>query len=199
MKILLSIFIILMPLLSRENPFFPADSIEAMPITSNKVMSYPSLKRVAISLPDQARVLEDITISYKNLDGSIEKKSIQVNRAVDWHIPIFISQSYGATKEKERQKINFEFINFTINKNEILINTKNSLIRNFLLVSPHRIVLDFKHEANFLSYEKVLKKIPFTKLRIGNHDGYYRVVISLDGRYRYETDTTSYGYRIRVL
>jgi hypothetical protein len=191
---------------ARENPFFPDESIESMPITSNQIDTYPLLKRAAISLPDQARVLEEITISYKNLDGSIEKKSIQVNRSVDWHIPLFISQSYSTNDEKimaaspsKAQNVDFKFIDFQISEKTVQIKTDDKLVRNFLLVSPHRIVLDFEREANFLSYEKSLTNQPFTQLRMGNHDGYYRVVISLDGRYRYELESTHTGYVIRIL
>ena len=207
MRVILFIALTYIALIARENPFFPTESMDSMPITSNQITKYSPLKRVAISLPDYARVLKKITISYKNLDGSIEKKSIEVERYVDWHIPLFVSQSYNVTDKTEksiskvedkRQHIDFKFINFTIAKKEILIHTKDKLIRNFLLVNPHRIVLDFKREANFLSYEKILTTIPFKKLRMGNHDGYYRVVISLDGHYRYQTDTTNSGYRIQI-
>jgi hypothetical protein len=197
----------LIALYARENPFFPDESIESMPITSNQIQKYPLLNRAAISLPDQARVLEEITISYKNLDGSIEKKSIQVNRSVDWHIPLFISQSYATSDEKvmihsnpkTEQRVDFDFINFQVSEKTIQIKTDDKLRQNFLLVNPHRIVLDFEREANFLSYKKTLKTVPFTQLRLGNHDGYYRVVITLDGRYRYELESTHSGYRIQIL
>ncbi len=192
---------------ARDNPFFPTQSIDSMPITSNQIKKYPPLKRVAVSLPKHARVLEEITVSYKNLDGSIEKKSIQLNRSIDWHIPLFISQSYTSTgkienktssSKKKTRAIDFKFINFTINKKEITIYTKDKLIHNFLLVAPHRIVLDFRREANFLSYTKPLSIIPFKELRIGNHDGYYRVVIRLDGPYRYKTDVLDSSYKISI-
>jgi hypothetical protein len=178
-----------------------------MPITSNQIAKYQPLDRVAISLPDYARVLEEVTISYKNLDGSIQKKSIQINRAVDWHIPLFISQSYMSSQEKKDKSIkkkstsrliDFKFIDFKISKKEILIRTKDSMIRKFLLVNPHRIVLDFRREANFLSYKKKLNTLPFTMLRMGNHDGYYRVVINLDGRYHYNIDSNNSGYKITI-
>lgn len=207
MRVILFIALTYIALIARENPFFPTESMDSMPITSNQITKYPPLKRIAISLPDHARVLKEITISYKNLDGSIEKKSIEIERYVDWHIPLFVSQSYSPTDKAEKsiskvedkkRRIDFKFINFTISKKEILVHTKDKLIRNFLLVNPHRIVLDFKREANFLSYEKILTTIPFKKLRMGNHDGYYRVVISLDGHYRYQTDTTNSGYRIQI-
>jgi hypothetical protein len=192
-------------LTARENPFFPTESIDSMPITSNQITKYQPLKRVALSLPNHARVLEEITVSYKNLDGSIEKKTIQVNRSIDWHIPLFVSQSYTIVDEtkstktkKKAKKINFKFIDFDISKNEMLVHTKDELIRNFLLINPHRIVLDFKREAHFLSYEKSLTTLPFKELRIGNHDGYYRVVISLDGHYQYEIDPLGSSYKIII-
>jgi len=207
LRVILFILLTYIALTARENPFFPTESIDSMPITSNQITKFPPLKRVAISLPDYARVLEEITVSYKNLDGSIEKKTIQVNRSIDWHIPLFVSQSYNTTDKiekatskvkREARRIDFKFINYTISKKEILIQTKDKLIRNFLLVNPHRIVLDFKREANFLSYEKTLTTVPFKELRMGNHDGYYRVVISLDGHYRYETNIIESGYKILI-
>jgi len=204
-KVMIWFFLIVMTLDARENPFFPDQSIESMPITSNHINTYPLLKRAAISLPDQARVLEEVTISYKTLDGSIEKKSLKVNRSVDWHIPLFISQSYASSDEDrvvskplKSQNVDFKFIDFQISDKTIQIKTDDKLIRNFLLVNPHRIVLDFEREANFLSYEKSLSTQPFTQLRIGNHDGYYRVVISLDGRYRYGLKSTHTGYAIEI-
>lgn len=205
MRVMIWFFLIVMTLDARENPFFPDQSIESMPITSNHINTYPLLKRAAISLPDQARVLEEVTISYKTLDGSIEKKSLKVNRSVDWHIPLFISQSYASSDEDrvvskplKSQNVRFKFIDFQISDKTIQIKTDDKLIRNFLLVNPHRIVLDFERDANFLSYGKSLSTQPFTQLRIGNHDGYYRVVISLDGRYRYGLESTHTGYAIRI-
>jgi hypothetical protein len=206
-RVVIFTFLILLQLSARENPFFPADNIETMPITSNKIDSYAPLKRVAVSFPDYARVLESVTISYKNLDGSIEKKDIKIGRSIDWHIPLFISQSYDSDSNRYEKssvdrgvdKVDFKFIDFQVSKNTMKIKTSDKLIRNFLMINPHRIVLDFKREANFLSYKRKLKTIPFIKLHIGNHDGYYRVVIYLDGKYRYETSSTAYGYIINVL
>lgn len=194
----------------RENPFFPADELGNIPVTSNKITSYPPLKRAAITLPDQARVLQEVTIKYKNLDGSVESKSIQVEHAVDWHIPLFISQSYSSDSEKKstvnttkksskkRETIPFNFIDLKFSELSVDAVTKDSLLRHFIMVNPHRIVLDFKRDANFLSYAKDVKTIPFKNVRIGNHDGYYRVVISLDGRYRYSVTPKENRYQITL-
>ncbi len=205
MRVILSIVLMLLTLHSRENPFFPTDSIDDMPITSNKIEKYPPLNRIALSFPDYARVLQEVSISYKNLDGTVEKRSIKVNRSVDWHIPLFISQSYMSSEKQIKvskkispREIDFKFIDFSISKKEITIKTEDKMKRHFLLINPHRIVLDFIRDADFLSYKKILKRVPFTLLRMGNHEGYYRVVIDLDGHYRYSIDSIQSGYKIRI-
>ncbi|MDP2894442.1 MAG: AMIN domain-containing protein, partial [Sulfurimonas sp.] len=38
----------------------------------------------------------------------------------------------------------------------------------------------------------------FKDVRIGNHDGYYRVVVELDGYYRYDFKKISNGYQIEL-
>ncbi len=77
------------------------------------------------------------------------------------------------------------FINFYYKNNELLVDTDDVLIRDFLLPSPHRIVLDFKKKAFFSTYKKRLNKKYFKSIVIGNHKGYYRVVLTLDGKYTY--------------
>ena len=94
-KILFYILTLAIILEARENPFFPADGEMDIPLTSNLSTKIPALKRATISLPPQARVIQKVTVEYKNLDGSIETKSVTINNAVDWHLPIFISQNYN--------------------------------------------------------------------------------------------------------
>lgn len=200
------LLLLLCHLQARENPFFPSENVDSSGITSNIITSYPPLERAAITLPDQARVLESVEVTYKNLDGSIDKKSIQVGQSIDWHLPLFISQSYGQAKSSTPQnavgdvqeKVSFDFVTIEAVTNVLTIKTGDKNLRNFMLVDPHRIVMDFEREANFLSFEKKLKTLPFTDVRIGNHDGYYRVVIALDGHYRFETEKIPSGYRITL-
>ena len=213
-RIFLGIFFLLINIEARENPFFPSEGEKDISYTSNDDRTIPKLKRATISLPPYARVIKKVTIEYKNLDGSIDKKSIELDNSVDWHLPIFISQSYTEQKiEKDESKkvvakkkqnsykkiAKIEYCEFYSLKKSLKILTKDKLLRNFLLVQPHRIVIDFKRDTNMKSY---LKKVPdsiFTKIRIGNHKGYYRVVIELDGYYRYKLKTLSNGYQITLI
>ena len=198
MKIFLLLLTLLLSSLARENPFFPEGSALDLPLTTNQVNKAPQLKRATIKLPSTARVLQSISVKYKNLDGTISEKSIELDNSIDWHLPLFISQNYEINENKKVsfKKVAFlKFITFFIAKKKMRIVTKDKLIRNFLLVKPHRIVCDFKRNTNFRSYVKNISSVEgFKKINIGTHNGYYRVVIELDGYYKYKINHTKKGY-----
>lgn len=219
MKVLIAIFLLLSALDARENPFFPSNGEKEIPFTANENTPLPNLTKASISLPSKARVLESVTVNYKNLDGSQESKTLKVQNTIDWHLPIFISQQYSGnseaakptqTKEKSNksqetktvqgnEKLgSIEYADFYASGKSFKINTKDELIRNFLLATPHRIVLDFKRDANVKAYTKTNPQNIFSKIRVGNHSGYYRVVIELDGYYRYTLEDVSGGYLIKL-
>lgn len=202
-KILLTSLFLILSLDARENPFFPADGSKDITYTSNENRTSPPLKRATITLPSQARVIQKVTIEYKNLDGSQESKSIELDNSIDWHLPIFISQSYSQNLEKKPNKTkklkykklaSIKYASFYASGKNLKIITKDKIIRNFLLVQPHRIVVDFKRDTSLKSLTKKNKNTIFKKIRIGNHAGYYRAVIELDGYYRYKMSKSSDGY-----
>ncbi len=202
-KIFVVLCLCLLSLGARENPFFPSEGEIDTPLTTNQKLDLSPLQRATLSLPSTARVIKSVTVSYKNLDGSIEKKSIELHNSVDWHLPIFISQSYispfddtKSEKKLFKEIVKLKFIELLEGKEELKLLTKDKLLRNFLLTKPHRIVCDFSRDITIRSYEKKIKdkKSVITKVRIGNHDGYYRVVIELDGYYRYALKKIDGGY-----
>jgi hypothetical protein len=195
---------------ARENPFFPANDASDIPLTTNQVERILPLKRASVTLPSTARNIESITITYKNLDGSLSKKKLVLHNSIDWHIPIFISQSYTPLEEKTYKKqhqistmkrfIKLPFITFYQNKKHLKIVTRDKLLRSFLLVKPQRIVCDFKKNRNIRSYKKTAPQGSlFRKIRIGSHKGYYRVVIELDGYYRYKVKKLNNAYLFNLL
>ena len=203
---------LLTSLIARENPFFPSTGEKDIPLTTNIDEKLPPLKRATLTLPSTARVIEGVTVKYRSLDGSIHSETIELDNAIDWHLPIFISQSYVNEEQKiavPKKKISksskkkssykkiagIKLISFYSKDKKLKVITKDTIIRNFLLVKPHRIVCDFKRDTNIKSYVKAMAKNSlFTKIRVGNHDGYYRVVIELDGHYRYATKDIKNGY-----
>jgi hypothetical protein len=208
-KVLFISFFLFITLEARENPFFPSKGEKDIPYTSNQVKQAKPLKRSSITLPSSARIIKKVTIEYENLDATIEKKSINLNNSVDWHLPIFISQSYSEVETKTQSEeeqpnkneaikykeiASVKYAKFLSAQKSLKIITKDKIIRNFLLVNPHRIVIDFKRDTNLKSYTKENKDGIFCKVRVGNHAGYYRAVIELDGQYRYAMQKTADGY-----
>jgi hypothetical protein len=200
---------------ARENPFFPAEGMKEMPVTSSEVQSFDPLRRAAITLPDSARVIKEVKVTFQNLDGSMESKSISLDHSIDWHLPLFVSQSYSATKPDEPQEtppaetaeapmadykklVDFGEAAFWQSGTNLKIVTEDRLLRHFMMVKPHRIVLDFKRNADFRSKSHTIKAgNPYKAIRLGNHSGYYRAVIELDGQYRYALDLDNEGIVIR--
>ena len=192
-------------LYARENPFFPINPSDDFSLTSNQVQTYPPLKQATITLPSKARVLESVTIRYKNLDGTVEEKKLHLNNSIDWHLPLFISQNYQLqTKEQKtvtkfRKIAELSFVSFYENNKKLKIMTQDKLLRHFVLVKPHRIVCDFQRDTHIRSY---VKKTPqgslFRQIRVGTHDGYYRVVVELDGYYMYSIKKNKQGYMVEL-
>jgi len=235
-KALFISILLLVTLNARENPFFPSTGEKDILVTTNEESAQIPLKSAAITLPTQARILQKVTLEFKNLDGSIETKSIGLDNSIDWHLPIFISQSYTEVsnniepqtaqapqtvkriepqaaktaqiakpvevkKAKETKYENiasFAFLNFFSSGKTIKLVTNDEAIRNFLLVNPHRIVVDFKKNVDVKSYTKNISNNIFKVIRIGNHEGYYRAVIELDGHYRYKFKKISDGYIVEL-
>jgi len=205
-KVLLLSLLVFVSIHARVNPFFSSNGEEDIPYTSNKDKRLLPLKRAAITLPTHARVIESVTVNYKSLDGSQESKSIELDNSVDWHLPIFISQNYSQSqnsavvpKKNKKKKIykkltSIKYASFKSSGKKLKIITNDKIIRNFLLVEPHRIVVDFEKDVSLKSHVKKFKNSIFTKIRVGNHSGYYRAVIELDGLYRYKMKKISDGY-----
>lgn len=178
-------------------------------VTTNKPKSFDPLKRAAITLPDSARILKEVTVRYQNLDGSIDTRTISLEHSVDWHLPVFVSQSYGSDNTpKQKTKpytnknfitvANFKEIKFFQSGKSMKITTNDKLLRHFMMIKPHRIVMDFERETDFRSKSKTLKQAPYKTIRLGNHNGYYRAVIELDGQYNYKVGFENGAIILRV-
>lgn len=204
-----------MSLEARENPFFPPEGEKDIPFTTNKENGKSPLKQTAISLPPQARVLQKVTIEFKNLDGSVETKSIELENSIDWHLPLLVSQKQTESSSSQEQKtpeqtetkkknveskgvISNSTLKFVVSAKSLKIETKSEVLRNFLLASPHRIVMDFKSETEVADFIKKEFDTIFKEIRIGNHKGYYRIVVELDGLYKYSFKNVADGYFIEL-
>jgi len=178
-------------LFGRINPFEPVVAPSRQNIISPKYF-----KSIKVYLPDDARVLKKIIFVYQNVNGDIRQKEIKIDKYIDFHKPIYISHSPKKFKMKRLTFLNL-FTMYIKNK-KILIATNDRLIRHFFLVDPFRIVLDVKKDADFLTIKRSLKNSFIKKIVVGNHEGYYRVVIYFDAKYLYKLTKTEEGIKIEL-
>lgn len=182
-------------LFARDNPFFPADPNAVQVTTSNRIENLAPFSKQNISLPNSARAIKAITITYQNLDGSISNETMDLNNKIDWHEPFIITQKQRALVSKDKLKksktINAKFIKFYPKGKKMKVITKDKLLRNFILTNPYRIVMDFSRNTSFRPKNFIINQAPFKKIRMGNHDKYYRVVLELDGQYKYKLQVSA--------
>lgn len=201
MRFYFMLFLIGMSLFGRDNPFFAADPSERQVTTSNRVKELKPFSTQQLSVPNSARAIKAITITYQNLDGSIEDERLELNNAIDWHKPFILSQQKEKHKGKapksiETKSAGTKFINFIPAGKSLKIVTTDRLLRHFMLTSPYRIVVDFERDTSFKPKHFVLNNAPYSSVRMGNHDKYYRVVIELDGQYEYTFQSSATDHTI---
>lgn len=117
-----------------------------------------------------------------------EKKSIQ-----EMPLPANILPKTKDTTIYLTDNIFFEIV-----KNEIKVVTKDTKIRDFLVSEPYKVVIDFKKDSSYPTKTVLLDSPPFVSATLGNHDGFYRIVILLDGHYRYDLQSVEGGYSVKL-
>ncbi len=173
---------------ARENPFEPVIT----PL-NQKIVKKEFFKQTKVFLPSEARVLKKIVFVYQNLQGDIKQKAVNINKSIDFHLPITIIHKYKAFKTRYISIL--DLFKLVVKKNKILIITDDRKIRSFFLVKPFRIVIDFVRDADFLTITKDINTY-LKKIVVGNHEGYYRVVMYFDANYNYKIKKIDRGYEI---
>ncbi len=99
------------------------------------------------------------------------------------------------TKSLDRKPIltqkNYSFaknISFSVSSNTIIVNTNDKLIRDFTVLKPQKIVLDFKSNKSFYTKTLDISRPPFKNVTFGSHKGFYRASFLLDSPYKYRLE-----------
>ena len=187
MKKIILFLLVFIVLDARENPFVPIITNENKNLVKQEI-----LQETNVTLPSDARILKSVTFTYQTLTGSILNKTIVIDKAINWHSPLYIFQK---KIKNDIKKIKVSFLNFYIDKYKVLISSKDTMIRHFVLVEPFRVIFDFKANKNFLTYKKNINSF-IKKVVIGNHNGFYRVVLYTDGVYKPIIKKVTEGYLV---
>ncbi|MDD3770207.1 MAG: AMIN domain-containing protein [Sulfuricurvum sp.] len=185
---LLACILLFSPVVARENPFFAVTS-PSQKVTSNLPENTPMLGAVSYNLPDEARLLKEISFTYQNADGSIEIRKIDINRAIDWHKPLVVSQGGKSaqipTNAKTSSSGQLEFVQFSSTHKTLRLASGAPLMRHFALSNPNRIVLDFSYSKVFEKDQRAMNAAPYMGAEMTYHGKFARLSITLDGRYDY--------------
>jgi len=215
MKILQLILLLSILCFSRDNPFVPVEDISK---STNVAPKNSNFQQKDFSLPDSARILKKVEVYYQNLNGSISKQVVDIDKKIDWHDEFTIKYKNSKIKTlpttiKTKTKIKKQaivkkddikiysykgFISFKVAGKSIKILTKDSKIRDFSVDKPYKIIVDFRRDSNFLTKTFHIDKPPFVSVVLGNHDKYYRVAIWLDGQYIYSLKREKGDYIITL-
>jgi len=209
MRYILTIFILLcVSLTARENPFEAVSASNTTGKATYKKDTRQNFSSTKVKLPSSARILKSVEFHFQNLDGSIESKKVSIDHKIDWHDELIVKKLLDdvatttaptllSTKKPTNKvkKINFKnLVLFSIDGKSLHVKTKDKKIRDFLVTSPYKIVVDFKREVSFYTKVYNLKTKYFKSITLGKHSGYYRVAIELDGRYLYNRQKVKDGY-----
>ena len=182
MRVLLLFVAIL--LFARENPFVPIVT------NNNKIIKKTYFKSTKIQLPSDARIIKNFIITYQTLNGSIKQYKVNIEKSIDWHNPIFVSTKLVKIPS---EIVKIHFLKFKIQNHDVFIYSTDKMIRSFFLVEPFRFVIDFKANKDFLTYKKTTPTF-IKSIVLGNHSGFYRVVLNLDGKYKVKIKKLKEGY-----
>jgi len=83
-RIIIFLLILSTLLFSRENPFLSEKVEEDIPISNNYTQAPDHFKNISFKLPNSSRILNYIEIFYQNIDGSIGKKKIEIDKLFNW-------------------------------------------------------------------------------------------------------------------
>lgn len=199
MRYALYLFIIISISFARENPFDKIDVTKSVFSKENN-----DLKEEYFKLPSEAREIKEIIIKYKTLDGSRELKIIDINKKIDWRIPLVLSQKekYKVKEDKKQdfvEFIPFKFIKYRVSDDEIFIFTSAKNIRHFMLPTPYKLIMDFNYNSYFKTNKKNIdKSFKAKSIATGSHSGFFRVAIELVGKYKYKVSKVRNGYKITL-
>lgn len=196
MKKIIFMFFIFCMVFGRENPFEPV--VNPKDASENSIQdSKAYFEAFDFKLPTTARILKSVSVSYQKIDGSIETKTFDIDQSIDWHYPLSLSQKNAIVSEKTNYYTIKPF-EFFIQDNRLYIHTKAPIQRNFILPTPYRIIIDIDRKSPSINDSIDVSKKYFSKISIGTHDKFYRIVITLDGQYRYKIDKEDQYYIISV-
>ncbi len=196
LKKMIGLVVVLSVLLARDNPFEPEINSKNLQGGFNGIYdSY--FKEIHVDLPTSARILKQITLTYQDIDGSIHSKVVGINKSIDWHYPLKLSQ-HTLNQDAFEKRYQIQDFDFLMASNTMILRSPYKILRSFVLVNPYRIVLDTQKGPLDIYQNMDLNQKFFSHIKVGTHKDYYRITLILDGKYRYLLEEKNGAYELKL-
>ncbi|WP_205579843.1 AMIN domain-containing protein [Helicobacter pylori] len=196
LKKMIGLVVVLSVLLARDNPFEPEINSKNLQGGFNGIYdSY--FKEIHVNLPTSARILKKITLTYQDIDGSIHSKVVGIDKSIDWHYPLKLSQ-HTLNQDAFEKRYQIQDFDFLMVNNTMILRSPYKILRSFVLVNPYRIVLDTQKGPLDIYQNMDLNQKFFSHIKVGTHKDYYRITLILDGKYRYLLEEKNGAYELQL-
>lgn len=140
-----------------------------------------------IQVPSNVRELRSVSVTFVNIDGGLETKEIKIDKTLDWHYPLKITQE-GAINNIAKRYFSLNDFEFLMEGSTLVISSpKHRLVRHFLLPNPQTIVVDFSRDSGGAYNAKMgMGEKFFSEIGVDSKQSSYRITITLDGVYKYK-------------
>ncbi len=193
---MIGLVVVLSVLLARDNPFEPEINSKNLQGGFNGIYdSY--FKEIHVDLPTSARILKQITLTYQDIDGSIHSKVVGIDKSIDWHYPLKLSQ-HTLNQDAFEKRYQIQDFDFLMASNTMILRSPYKILRSFVLVNPYRIVLDTQKGPLDIYQNRDLNQKFFSHIKVGTHKDYYRITLILDGKYRYLLEEKNGAYELKL-
>lgn len=169
-------------------------------------------KEQNISLPTTARRINKVVIGYQNIDGSMAEKSVILDGDIDWHFPLRLVQELQDLRGKEvikrpdptpgvdRFEPYQEFV-FKLSGKKLFLQTPYLIRQDVPLGAPPKIIVDLVKEQGGYFFDKTFQTaLPYFKfVDIKTHEDFYRITLTLDGKYQYQISPEKDGFWVILL
>jgi hypothetical protein len=202
MKKILFLTLLLVSILNaRENPFSPLHLLPVQKIKTKiaePIITKPAKVIVQKPIMQPASIIKKLPIAKTIPIVKIKKAPVVAKKKKS---PC--SKKRVVKKHKKRVKTKLLYANkFTkikLHSKTITIKTNDTLLKEFTLKHPNRIVFDFERFDSVKTFSKKVYSRYVKNIKLGHHDYFYRVIFTLAKNRRYKLIKKPYGYAISIL
>ncbi|MCH9814497.1 MAG: AMIN domain-containing protein [Epsilonproteobacteria bacterium] len=174
---------------ARENPFVPLND-----------GTLASENRSVLDVKKALDVFEKVEIPQKKtVIKKVEKPKVTLKNKPIKPVVKKVKKKKKRTYKKPKKDLilyHSKYTKISHRTNQLKITTQDTMLKNFQLKSPNRIVFDFERFDVIKPLRKKVNSTLISNIRVGHHDYFYRVTLTLKKYKSYKLKKIADGYII---